>query len=161
MIDTTINSAYILQLNEQLRDLITRYAGPKNEKENIPVVKDELSHCIDCLLVLTAIFKALETCHPGYVFVALQSLLWGMPRNMFWKQHSEALSPLVNSGFNSYLTSIKLKMDQYKTPEKEALAEQERRAWIHIYPAAVGCMWGPERMMDNSSAMLQELYRIL
>ena len=156
-----ITSDYIVQLNEQLRDLISRYMGPKTDKEKIPIVRDELVHCTDCLLIITAIFKAMETCNPGFVFVTIQSLLWGMPRNLFWKQHSEALSPLVNSGFNSYLTYIRLNADKYKTPEKEALAEQERRAWLHIFPAALGCMWGPERMMNDSPAMLQELYKII
>ena len=158
---TPITPQSITQLNEQLRELIVRYAGPKDKKDETPIVQHELIHCVDSMLTVAAIFKSLETCHPGFVFVAIQSLLWGLPRNLFWKQHSETLLPLINSGFNSYLTYLRLKGDMHVTPEKTELAEQQRRVWISIFPACVGCMWGGQRMLDESPAMLQELYRIL
>ena len=154
-----------LEFANRVRQIATLYLMPEEiVGETHPgrmaqnsALKSEALHGIECVVSIACIFKAMDTAFKPLVIQAITDLVFGLEKNLFWKQYSPTLIPVVQMGVNGYMTYMRLELDQEKTPQKRVLAEQQRRLWLQIFPSAVGCMYGPPRMLANSHAILQEV----
>lgn len=151
-----------LDFANKIREIASRYLIPeKGSKNDIPVMRSEGMYGVECLVSLSCIFRAIDTCQKAYVLQAFSDLMWGLGRNQFWKQYEGEILPIVRMAFNDYMTYGRLLADQHKTSEKDLIADRCKHSWLGIFPTAIGCMYGHPRMMECSHAILQELNQVL
>ena len=159
------NAGELLTYTNKIREIASRYLlpDPKSNKEDygVKALYAEGIQGVECLVTLACVFRAAQKCEPPFVIQSFVSLLWNLDRNTFWKQHNSNLAPLVQSGFNSFMTYLRLEADAHKTPEKDMLAQRCKYAWLDIFPAAIGCMWGAPKMIDNGHIILQDLLAVV
>lgn len=158
-----MNNDEALRFLGNIRDIASRYLVPVKEDtgNSQMALKTEAAHGVECLVALSAIFKAAQTGYLPFVVQGFTSLIFGLDRNQFWSQYNGTLMPVIQMGFNGFVTHLRLEVDQHKTPEKELLSQQQKKLWLQIFPTAVGCMYGHPKMLENSHALLQELERVV
>lgn len=142
---------------DQIREICTRYFAPRSNDEASPLVKLEASHTIECMVAVVCMFKSLDTCNFSLVCNSFINLLWGLERNQFWKKYAGELLPIIKSGFASYVTAVKLMQQPNPSDEVKLLILRYGRAWMQVLPAAIGCLYNHNRMLEDSNALLIEL----